>query len=92
MAFTVLCFSQLGHVLAIRSDRRSFFKLGLFSNKQMVVALVITMSLQLMVIYVPAMNTVFKTHPLTLKELAIAMAISSIVFWVVELEKVFKRK
>jgi Ca2+-transporting ATPase len=91
MAFTVLCFSQLGHVLAIRSERRSFFKIGVFSNKQMLVAIAITFSLQLMVIYLPFMNVVFKTHPLTLKELAITLAASSIVFWAVEVEKIFKR-
>ena len=90
MAFTVLCFSQLGHVLAIRSESRSFFTM-MFSNKQMLVALAVTLSLQLMVIYAPFMNTVFKTHPLTLKELAITLAASSIVFWMVEGEKLLKR-
>lgn len=92
MAFTVLCFSQLGHVLAIRSDNRSFFKTGLLSNKPMLGALIITSSLQLMVIYVPFFNEVFKTQPLTIKELLIVVAVSSIVFWAVEIEKMFKRK
>ena len=91
MAFTVLCFSQLGHVMAIRSDRKSFFRLGPFSNRPMVVAMLITMSLQLMVIYAPFMNSIFKTQPLTLKELAITIVASSIVFWAVELEKIFKK-
>lgn len=92
MAFTVLCFSQLGHVMAIRSDRKSFFQLGPFSNRPMVVAILITMSLQLMVIYAPFMNRIFKTHPLTLEELAITLAASSIVFWAVEAEKILKRR
>jgi Ca2+-transporting ATPase len=30
IAFTVLCFSQMGHVMAIRSGRESLFKLALF--------------------------------------------------------------
>lgn len=92
MAFTVLCFSQLGHVMAIRSERRSFFKIGAFSNRQMIVALAITFSLQLMVIYLPFMNVIFKTHPLTVRELAITLAASSLIFWAVEVEKIFKRK
>lgn len=92
MAFTVLCFSQLGHVMAIRSNTKSLFKLGLFSNKSMVVALVITMSLQLIVIYAPFMNRIFKTQPLTLEELAITIVASSIVFWAVEAEKIFKSR
>jgi Ca2+-transporting ATPase len=92
MAFTVLCFSQLGHVLAIRSERKSIFKIGILSNRPMVVALLVTVALQLMVIYVPFLNKVFKTHPLTWQELAIAVAVSSVVFWAVELEKIIKNK
>jgi Ca2+-transporting ATPase len=32
MAFTVLCLSQMGHVLAIRSNTQSIFTQGIFSN------------------------------------------------------------
>ena len=92
MAFSVLCFSQLGHVIAIRSDRASVFRLGLFSNKPMVFALLITIALQLMVIYLPFFNEIFRTHPLSLKELGITLLTSSIVFWAVEIEKLFKGK
>lgn len=92
MAFSVLCFSQLGHVMAIRSERKSIFKTGVFSNKPMLVALLVTVTLQLMVIYTPFFNDIFKTQPLTFTELAITIAVSSIVFWVVELEKIVKNK
>lgn len=91
MAFSVLCFSQLGHVLAIRSDRASLFTIGLFSNKSMLIALVITVSFQLAVIYLPFLNDVFHTEPLSLEEVGITLAASSIVFWAVELEKIIKR-
>ena len=33
MTFTVLALSQLGHVLAVRSERESLFQQGLFSNR-----------------------------------------------------------
>lgn len=58
----------------------------------MILALLITVTLQIMVIYTPFFNRIFKTEPLTLNELAIALAASSIVFWAVELEKVFKKR
>jgi Ca2+-transporting ATPase len=90
MTFTVLCFSQLGHVMAIRSDHKSIFRTGIFSNVPMLVALLITVTLQLMVIYTPFFNEIFKTQPLTFKELAITLAVSSIVFWAVEVEKLIK--
>ena len=87
MAFTVLCFSQMGHVMAIRSDRESLFKIGVFSNKPLLRALFLTVILQLMLIYVPFFNTIFKTQPLSIYELAITLIVSSVVFWAVEFEK-----
>ncbi|MBK8846117.1 MAG: HAD-IC family P-type ATPase [Bacteroidetes bacterium] len=90
MAFTVLCFSQMGHVMAIRSESESIFKIGVFSNKPML-GLIITVALQLMIIYTPFFNDVFRTQPLTSYELAITVAASIIVFWAVEIEKWIKR-
>jgi P-type Ca2+ transporter type 2C len=91
MAFTVLCFSQLGHVMAIRSERKSFFTIGIFSNIPMVIALSVTIGLQFVVIYVPFFNEIFKTNPLTFEELAVTLAVSSIAFWAVEIEKIVKK-
>lgn len=87
MAFTVLCFSQMGHVMAIRSDRESLFKIGVFSNKPLLGALFLTVILQLMLIYSPFFNSIFKTQPLSIYELAITFVVSSVVFCAVEIEK-----
>ncbi len=92
MAFTVLCFSQLGHVMVIRSGRESIFKIGFFSNRPMVGALLITIVLQFMIIYMPFFNEIFKTQPLSLYELGLTLAISSIVFWAGEIEKWIKNR
>jgi Ca2+-transporting ATPase len=91
MVFSVLCFSQLGHALAVRSDRDSLFRQGLFSNRPLLGAVVLTVGLQLAVIYVPFLQPVFKTAPLTLGELAIVAVASTVVFWAVEVEKWRKR-
>ena len=87
MAFTVLCFSQMGHVMAIRSERQSLFHIGIFSNKSLLGALLLTTTLQMAIIYSPSLNTIFKTQPLSIYELIITLAVSSIVFWAVEIEK-----
>lgn len=92
MVFTVLCLSQMGHVLAIRSERESFFSQGPLSNKPLFAAVLLTFILQMATIYIPILNDVFKTAPLTAAELAITLALSSIVFIAVEVEKTFKRK
>lgn len=92
MVFTVLCLSQLGHALAIRSEKESLFKLGLLSNKPLFGAVVLSIVLQLAIIYVPFMNRIFRTGALTLFELAITLSASSLIFIVVEIEKLVKRR
>jgi Ca2+-transporting ATPase len=92
MVFTVLCLSQMGHVLAIRSERESLFSQGLFSNRPLAGAFLLTFALQMATIYVPALNPIFKTAPLTIGELGLTLAMSSVVFVAVEIEKLFKRR
>lgn len=91
IVFTVLCFSQLWHVMAIRSETRSLFKIGLFSNNTLLFAVAFTVLLQLAVIYTPFLNKFFHTEPLTGGELGAAFGVSFIVFVVVEIEKAVKR-
>ncbi|HMO61755.1 MAG TPA: cation-translocating P-type ATPase [Ferruginibacter sp.] len=89
IVFNVLCLSQMGHVLAIRSERRSLFSIGLFSNKPMLGAVIIALLLQLAVTYVPFLQPVFKTESLTLTEFLVTGAASVLVFIAVEIEKFF---
>jgi Ca2+-transporting ATPase len=82
----------MGHVLAIRSEKESLFSQGLFSNLPLLGAFLLTIALQLSTIYVPFLNPVFKTAPLTLKELFITFGLSTIIFFAVEIEKWVKRR
>ena len=93
MVFTVLCLTQMGHVFAISCDRESLFVQGLLSNKSLVGALsLLTFILQMSTIDVPALNPIFKTEPLTLNELMITLAVACVVFFAVEVEKLFRRQ
>ena len=92
MAFTVLCLSQMGNVLAIRSEKESLFSLGIFSNRPLIGAVILTFALQMATIYVPFLQPIFKTEALTFGELTFALAMSSVVFIAVEIEKYFKRR
>lgn len=92
MVFTVLTLSQLGHVLAIRSERESLFTQGVLSNAALTGALLLTLALQMAVLYVPWLNPIFKTEPLGLGELAACLALSSVVFVGVEIEKALVRR
>jgi len=92
MVFTVLCLSQMGHVLAIRSERESLFTQGLMTNKPLLFSVILTFVLQMATLYIPALNAVFKTQPLTLPELGLTLALSSVVFIAVEIEKLVRRR
>ena len=87
MVFTVLTISQLFHSLAVRSETASLFRIGLFSNLPMLGAVLLTVLLQLAVIYVPALNDIFYTQPLPLLDLLICIGLSSLVLFAVEIEK-----
>jgi Ca2+-transporting ATPase len=92
ITFTMLCFVQLGHVLAVRSERESLFTQGLLSNKPLVGAVALAIALQLAIIYVPALNRLFKTQALSATELALTFTGAAAVFAVVEVEKWFWRR
>jgi Ca2+-transporting ATPase len=91
MVFTVLALAQLGHVMAIRSDREFLYRQGVFSNPQLIGAVLLTFLLQLGVIYLPAANEIFKTQPLSLQELLVCIGAAAILLHAVELEKWIKR-
>ncbi|MEZ4827474.1 MAG: cation-translocating P-type ATPase [Bacteroidia bacterium] len=92
MVFTVLSLSQLGHVMAIRSEKTFLYRQGLFSNKPMLASIVFTFILQMAIVYLPAGHDIFHTQPLNLTELAITLGLSAVVFHAVELEKWVKSR
>ncbi|MBT1172576.1 cation-translocating P-type ATPase [Bifidobacterium sp. MA2] len=64
MGFTILVFAQLFNAIASRSHAQSAF-VGLFSNKWLWGAIGLSIVLQLVVIYVPFLNSAFGTTPLS---------------------------
>jgi Ca2+-transporting ATPase len=91
MVFTVLCLGQLTHVMAIRSEKISLFRHGIFSNKVLLFTVALTFMLQMAIIYLPYFNKLFKTQPLTFKELGFCIALSFVIFIAVEIEKIIRR-
>jgi len=89
LVFTSLCFSQLAYVLAIRSEHQSLFVLGLWSNRPLLATVVLTVALQIALVYLPILQPIFKTSPLTPLEMTVAIATAIVIVAAVELEKVF---
>ncbi|MFZ5515270.1 MAG: cation-translocating P-type ATPase [Candidatus Zhuqueibacterota bacterium] len=87
MVFTSLAFAQIGQALAARSSHASLFTIGLRSNPLMMVLVIVVAGLQLLVMYLGPMQAFFKTTPLSLMDLGIAVGIGVIIFAAIELRK-----
>ena len=92
MAVTTVVFAQVFQALAIRSNTESLFRQGLLSNKPLLASAAVVVLLQLVVIYLPALQGLFGTVPLSPLQLAVTALAGSVVLWVVEIEKAFRRR
>jgi Ca2+-transporting ATPase len=92
LVFNVVCLSQMGHVLAIRSENRSLFSIGIFSNKSLFASVLLTFLLQILITYTPFLQVIFKTQSLSLNEFILVAIASSLVFFAVEIDKANKRR
>jgi Ca2+-transporting ATPase len=68
MAFITLSASELFRAYTARSERYPLLKIGIFGNKNMNVAVLTSLLLLLAVVYVPFLNTVFNTVPLSWRQ------------------------
>ncbi|NLT11614.1 MAG: cation-translocating P-type ATPase [Clostridiaceae bacterium] len=90
MAFATLIMAELFRAFSARSELVSIFKLGLFSNRSMNVAVAFSAIMMILVIYVPGMNTVFKNLPLPLIAWLPIIGLAIIPFAAGEIFKIFK--
>ena len=87
MVFATLTFSRMSLALAMRSEHDSLFKIGLRSNPPLLIAVILTFGLQIAVIYLPWLQASFQTVPLSIYDLTLSVAVSTVGFWLVEIEK-----
>jgi Ca2+-transporting ATPase len=92
MIFTGLVLGRMAVVMAVRSENDSLLKIGFLSNKPLLGAVLLTFSLQMAIVYTPGLNSVFNTQPLTFNELLLTVVFASIVLFVVEFEKLYRRR
>ncbi len=92
MVFSVLVFCQLVHSMAIRSERRSLFSIGLLTNPALVGAIAVSVVLQLALLYVPWLQDIFRTTALSPAQLAVVFVVPLVVLLVVEVEKLLVRR
>ena len=90
MAFTTLVFFSLFTVFNARSDEQSAF-VGLFSNHWLWGAVLLSLLLQVGVIYISFLQQAFSTVSLSAGDWLFCLAVASSVLWLRELSKLFTR-
>uniref|UniRef100_A0A1B6MH31 Calcium-transporting ATPase n=2 Tax=Graphocephala atropunctata TaxID=36148 RepID=A0A1B6MH31_9HEMI len=91
MTFTCFVFFDMFNALSCRSQTKSVFTIGLFTNRMFLLAVMFSVVGQLLVIYFPPLQVVFQTEALTLQDLAFLVALTSTVFIVSEVKKLVER-
>jgi magnesium-transporting ATPase (P-type) len=91
MAFTTLVLAQLFNALNARAERASAF-VGLFANRWLWGALVLSAVLQAAVVQLPFLNSAFATTPLGATDWLLCLGSASLVLWVSEARKLVRRR
>ena len=91
MAFTTLMMFHMFNVLNCITEEESLFSVGVFSNKYLIGAILISVLLQVTVIYTP-LSVFFKTVPLSLFDWAIIILVASTGFIYLEIHKLVTMK
>jgi Ca2+-transporting ATPase len=91
MAFSTTIFAQNVHAFNVRSNKYSVFELGLLSNPYLVIAFCIVVLSELVIIYAPIFQPIFKTMPLTLSDWAIVVSLGLMPLLIVESVKLVRR-
>ena len=92
LLFTTLVFCQMSLALGVRSEHQALWKLGLRSNPQMLGAVLLTIALQLAVVYIPFFQTIFRTTAMPPTDLLVAIGAALIVLLFVETWKWASRR
>ncbi len=90
MAFCVLALSQLVHVYNVRDNKKSIFKTGIFNNKMLILATVVSTALMLVLLFIPFLREIFDLAVLpTMHIIEVVILVFSPIL-IVELAKLFK--
>ncbi|HBA73348.1 MAG: ATPase [Geobacteraceae bacterium GWC2_55_20] len=89
--FTSLAFAQIGQAMALRSLNHSFFKVGYFSNPLLLGMCIAVILLQVLVVFLPSMQSFFNTTTIELSSLIWIISPGVLVFATLEVEKALSK-
>jgi len=88
----LMVFMENFHVFNSRSERESAFRVPLKRNYLLVLGVIFAQGIHILSMYVPSMQSILQTEPITFKEWLITMILASSVIWVMEIFKHFNKK
>ena len=91
-AFMSVILVHLGYVMTARSTTKSAFTFSPFSNKWLLGGIAFTIIADLLIVYLPALNSVFRTVPFPVHWWPLLLGGLSAGFFIPELEKLVRRK
>jgi len=90
--FASIVISQIGNVLARKTNRQSLFESGLFNNKLIWVGIIVELFILLLIVYLPQTHSFFGTQPLSLFELLLGVPFAILIILFEEIRKYFVRQ
>ena len=91
MSFATLVFCELTRAFAVRSERHSIFKIGIFSNSMMNKAFAVGLILQLVVLLIPPLQEIFGVMSLNAAEWGIVVLLALVPLITSEIFKALRR-
>jgi Ca2+-transporting ATPase len=92
VAFTVMVIAQLVHAFNCRSERWSLFQVGLWTNRPLLLAFLLSLGIQVAVLTIPAAAPIFKVVSLPIEDWALMGVMGLLPFLLMELIKALRRR
>lgn len=92
MAFITMSISELIHSLNMRNEKKSIFKIGFFTNRFLIFSIVLGIILQIIILYVPYLSSIFSVYPLNSGDWKWIALLSLMPLFISEILKILKSK
>ncbi|MCL4418027.1 MAG: cation-transporting P-type ATPase, partial [Actinobacteria bacterium] len=91
MTLTGIVMAQIGNAFACKTNKESVFKVGFFSNKLLVWSILIMITLQAAIVYIPFLNKILQTAPISIKDWLVLATFIPLLFFADEIRKLIIR-
>ena len=92
MTLAGIIFAQIGQVMNCRTETTSVFKIGLFSNRRILIGIVFEVVLLVILTTFPPLQGVFHTAPLAWQDYAFLCCVPPVVIAIEEIRKAWLRR